>query len=135
MGFTVSQKVLFKHCDPAGIVFYPRIFEMLNDAVEALFADALDWPFETLHQSHAVPTATINMDFRAPSRHGDQLELVLAITRLGRSSLGLATTAHCDGELRFEATQTLVFIGPDGRPQPWPTEKLDRMTALKELAS
>ena len=35
MSFTLTQKVLFKHCDPAGIVFYPRYFEMINDCVEA----------------------------------------------------------------------------------------------------
>ncbi|MEL6103010.1 MAG: acyl-CoA thioesterase, partial [Pseudomonadota bacterium] len=28
MSFQFLQKVLFKHCDPAGIVFYPRYFEM-----------------------------------------------------------------------------------------------------------
>ena len=54
MHFTYKQKVLFKHCDPAGIVFYPRFFEMINDAVEALFSDVLNWPFEYLV---ALPSA------------------------------------------------------------------------------
>jgi 4-hydroxybenzoyl-CoA thioesterase len=39
MAFVMNQKVLFKHCDPAGVVFYPRYFEMINDCVEALFDD------------------------------------------------------------------------------------------------
>ena len=29
----------FNHCDPAGIVFYPRYFEMTNSVVENFFAD------------------------------------------------------------------------------------------------
>ena len=33
MRFTMPQKVQFKHCDPAGIVFYPRYFELLNDTL------------------------------------------------------------------------------------------------------
>ena len=47
--YEFHQKVLFKHCDPAGIVFFPRYYEMVNDCVEAFFADVLDWPFEAMH--------------------------------------------------------------------------------------
>ena len=45
MAFTYPHKVLFRHCDPAGIVFYPRYFEMMNDTVEAFFGTALDAPW------------------------------------------------------------------------------------------
>ena len=34
MAFVFPQKVRFQHCDPAGIVFYPRYFEMLNTTIE-----------------------------------------------------------------------------------------------------
>ena len=40
----MRRKVLFKHCDPAGIVFHPRYFETVNDCVAAFF-DALGDPF------------------------------------------------------------------------------------------
>ena len=40
--FTYEEKVLFRHCDPAGIVFFPRYFEMINDCVEYFFADTLN---------------------------------------------------------------------------------------------
>lgn len=43
MLFTFTQKVLFKHCDPAGIVFYPRYFEIINDCIEAFF-EQIDHP-------------------------------------------------------------------------------------------
>jgi 4-hydroxybenzoyl-CoA thioesterase len=109
MAFRVTQKVLFKHCDPAGIVFYPRYFEMMNDAVEHWFAD-LGHPFETLHRDHAVPTVAIRTDFRAASRHGDLLAIDLIPTRLGGSSLDLTLHAHAGGETRFEAHLTLVHI-------------------------
>lgn len=119
MGFNFPQKVLFKHCDPAGIVFYPRYFEIINDCVEAFFED-LGTPFETLHHTGAVPTAEIQTRFTAPSRHGDHLEILLEVTRLGRSSLGLEITATCGAQLRFTAQSTLVYINLDGRPTPWP---------------
>ncbi len=120
MRFVMPQKVKFKHCDPAGIVFYPRYFEMMNDLVEAFFDDALDCPFEDLHSNGGVPTAEISVQFTAPSRHGDRLELALTCTRLGRTSLGIETEATCQGQRRFVATSTLVLIDAGGKPTPWP---------------
>ena len=34
-------QVEFNHCDPAGIVFYPRYFEMTNSVVEIFFREVV----------------------------------------------------------------------------------------------
>ncbi len=121
MRFEKHQKVLFRHCDPAGIIFYPRYFEMVNDLVEAFFDEALGWPFEELLQTQGVPTAEIRLRFAAPSRHGDHLRLQLEVTRLGRASMGLALRAEDNaGELRFEGESVLVHIDANGKPCAWP---------------
>lgn len=135
MHFSFPQKVLFKHCDPAGIVFYPRFFEMINDAVEALFSAALDWPFETIHPQHGVPTAEFNVRFKAACRHGDALVLGIELTRLGRSSLSLRTVARRDAEVCFEADQVLVCVDQDGRPTPWPEDVRAKINALMETTT
>ena len=119
MAYVHRRKVVFKDCDPARIVFYPRYFEMLNDTVECFFDEVLGCPFEALHQGHAVPTARIDTVFNAPSRLGDWLDITLVCTRLGRSSLDLAFAARCGAELRLTASSTLVHVGPDGRSVPW----------------
>ncbi|MXW84473.1 MAG: acyl-CoA thioesterase [Boseongicola sp. SB0673_bin_14] len=131
--FTYAQKVLFKHCDPAGIVFYPRYFEMMNDCVEAFFADVLKTPFEDIHKAHAVPTAQITTRFAAPSRHGDQLALSLSMTRVGRTSADYAMSATCEGEIRFETTCTLVYVNSAGRPTPWPESLKSKLSAQLDL--
>ena len=128
MGFERSEKVLFRHCDPAGIVFFPRYFEMMNDCVEAFFADALGMPFEGLHRTGAVPTARIETRFAAPSRHGDRLELRLDVTKVGRTSAAYRMTAHSGAELRFDTRATLVLVDANGRPAPWPAEVRRRLT-------
>lgn len=120
MHFSFKQKVLFKHCDPAGIVFYPRYFEMINDTVEAFFDTALGFPFEDMLKSAGAPTAQISTQFQAVSRHGDMLDIALHLTKLGRSSADLSFTASSAGETRFTAQSTLVYVNAKGRPQPWP---------------
>lgn len=132
MAFERQEKVLFKHCDPAGIVFYPRYFEMMNDCVEAFFEDVLGAPFHALHKTHGVPTAQIETRFVAPSRHGDTLTLTLFITRVGSSSASYRMTATCDAAVRFETMATLVFVNDAGKATPWPDELSLQLNSAKE---
>lgn len=120
MAFIFPQKVLFKHCDPAGIVFFPRYFEMINDCVEAFFDSELGHPFEDIHKCGAVPTAKISAKFPAPSRHGDRLEFQLDCNRIGGASLMLDVKAVCGEETRILTTSVLVFVNSKGRPESWP---------------
>lgn len=132
MPYEFIQKVLFKHCDPAGIVFYPRYFEMMNDCVEHFFDEVLAAPFETLHITGGVPTAQIETRFTAPSRHGDVLTLRLALSKIGRSSVSYTMNASCRDEARFETKATLVNIGPDGRSTLWPDPIRATLTEFKD---
>jgi 4-hydroxybenzoyl-CoA thioesterase len=122
--FRYEQPILFKHCDPAGIVFYPRYFEMMNDCVEDFFAEVLRWPFSEIHTSAAVPTAEIRTRFIAPSRLGDHLTLMLRV--------GLALDAGCSGEQRFATELTLVHVDETGKPAKWPEVVSTRLATFKE---
>jgi len=127
MAFTYRQKIKFRHCDPAGIVFYPRFFEMINDTVEAFFEQELDFPFAQMHNDSGIPTAQIEAKFIRPSRLGDVLDIALCCTRIGRSSLDLTYDAICGTEERFSATSTIVFVDDQGASTPWPEHIRSRL--------
>ncbi|MDE0969640.1 MAG: acyl-CoA thioesterase [Octadecabacter sp.] len=118
MMFEIRQKVLFRHCDPAGIVFFPRYFEMMNDCVEAFFDQGLNCPFEQFHQTAGIPTATITTTFTSPGRHGDMLDLRLNVTRVGRASFDYEMSCYCGKIQRFLTNATLVQIDLNGKPTP-----------------
>jgi len=129
--FKMRQKVLFQHCDPAGIVFYPRYFEMINAVVEEWFSAALGVPFEVLHgeMNAGVPTAHIDISFHAPSRHGDMLDFELEPVRVGSASVDITIQAYCHAERRLSMKSTLVYIDKSTvKPKPWPTEIRDGLT-------
>jgi 4-hydroxybenzoyl-CoA thioesterase len=129
--FILQQKVRFQHCDPAGIVFYPRYFEMISETVEEWFAQRLGVPFAALHgeRGAAVPTASLKIDFYSPSRLGDALEFRLRPTRIGRSSVALSIEARCGGERRLSMESTLVFTdGGGGKPSAWPGDIRGRIS-------
>ncbi len=131
MTYEFKQKVLFKHCDPAGIVFYPRYFEMINDCIESFFDVVLANPFEQLHKFGGVPTAQIQTRFLSPSRHGDQLLFKLQVPNVGNSSAEYRLSASCDEDPRFETIATLVNVNTNGRPTPWPDNVRAKLSEFK----
>ncbi|MFN3937755.1 MAG: acyl-CoA thioesterase [Gemmobacter sp.] len=137
MSYLKVIPIEFNHCDPAGIVFYPRYFEMTNSVVENFFADVVGYSFARMHGEGArngVPTVRIACEFRAASRLGERLPFRLQVVSVGRSSLGLKITARMGEELRLSAEITLVWID-NGRAAPWPAEVRERlMEALAEDA-
>ena len=111
--FRNQVRVRFKHCDAAGIVFYPRYFEMLNDFVEDWCADALDWPFEAMHGAgHAgIPTAELQCRFVAPSRLGELLTRELRVAHIAGSSFAVDIRfAGPDDDTRMTIAQRLVCV-------------------------
>ena len=133
--FTAARKVRFADCDAAGIVFFPRYFEMLNGVVEDWFAGPLGASFRELHFNRhvSVPTASVEARFIAPSRLEDELDFALSVTRLGGASCSLRHRISSEGRLRFEANQTIVYVGPSMTPEPWPDALRARIAPYLEM--
>jgi 4-hydroxybenzoyl-CoA thioesterase len=109
--FTRERLIRFSDCDPAGIVFYPQYFVMLNGLVEDWFNDELGIGYAALilERRIGLPTVRLEVDFQAVSRLGDQVELSLQVDRLGGRSLTLALeVTGADGGLRLRMRQVLV---------------------------
>jgi 4-hydroxybenzoyl-CoA thioesterase len=85
--FTKQEKIKFKHIDYAGIVFYPRFLEMLNDLVEDWFEEALDRPFSKMHETNGIPTVDLKIQFKNPARLGEVLTKKLWVIELKNSSM------------------------------------------------
>ena len=133
MTYRRDIRIEFNHCDPAGIVFYPRYFEMTNSVVENFFRDVLDYPFEriSMREGNGVPTVRIESAFRKPSFLGDIVTFTLTVRRVGSSSVDFDIAAHGGDELRLTCALTLVWINPDGRADSWPDELRGRLTRLQ----
>lgn len=131
--FEVEIPVRFAHCDAAGIVFFPRYFEMLNHTVEDWFAGPLGRSFKAMHldEGVGVPTARFETDFHKPSRLEDLLTFSLSVQAIGRASADLLIRASCSGEARATFRQRIVFVDLHAmRPQPWPDDLRARMSAF-----
>ncbi len=85
--FSKTEKIRFKHVDYAGIVFYPRFLEMLNDLVEDWFEEALDRPFSKIHETNGIPTVDLKVQFKKAGRLGEILTKSLWVIKLGGASV------------------------------------------------
>lgn len=85
--FIKKEKIRFKHIDFAGIVFYPRFLEMLNDLVEDWFEEALDRPFSKIHETNGIPTVDLKVQFKNAARIGETLTKKLWVKELKTSSV------------------------------------------------
>lgn len=131
MSYSTTIKVRFGDVDPAGIVFYPRYFEMLNSAVEDWFEDLLGVSFSTLHlvSGLGVPTVRLDCDFAAPSRLGEVIEVTLWVLKLGRSSCSASFAMSSAGTVRLSGTVVLVCTDLKTlRAVAWPPELRERLS-------
>ncbi len=136
MTYTREIQIEFNHCDPAGIVFYPRYFEMTNSVVENFFNDVVGRSFASMHRGadNGVPTVSLTAEFTAPSRLGDKVLFSLKIEKLGRSSVSLKIEGHMGAELRLRVALTLVWI--DGmKSAAWPDAMRARLVGYMEDAA
>ncbi len=133
MAYDRTIAIEFNHCDPAGIVFYPRYFEMTNSVCENFFADVVGRSYaRMIADGNGIPTVRLDATFRAPSRLGDKVLFRLAVTGVGRSSVDCRITATCADETRIEVTKRLVWIGPDKQAAPWPDDMRAALLAQME---
>jgi len=85
--FIKQEKIKFKHVDYAGIVFYPRFLEMLNDIVEDWFEEALERPFSKMHETNGIPTVDLKVQFKNAARLGEVITKKLWVNELKTSSI------------------------------------------------
>lgn len=108
--FRVEVPIRFSHSDPAGIVYFPNYFDMMNGLVEDWFYRRLKLDYADLLLTHrrGLPTVHAECDFVGPSRMGEMLTLGLTVERIGTSSITLQIVGYRKDETRLRATLVLV---------------------------
>jgi 4-hydroxybenzoyl-CoA thioesterase len=117
MAFTNTRAVRIEwgDCDPAGIIFYPRYFEIFDASSALLFEAALGITkfemFKTLDFA-GWPLVNTHARFLKPTRFGDDVTVESTIT-FSRSSFEIAHRLSLKGELCVECTDKRVWTVRD----------------------
>jgi 4-hydroxybenzoyl-CoA thioesterase len=108
--FFITKRVSWGDCDPAGILYTPRVFDYCTEAIERWYAGPMgvDWPTMNRRDNMGSPTVHAECDYLVPMVPGLELEVRVLVTRLGRSSIDFAIegAAATGGGIHFRARYT-----------------------------
>jgi 4-hydroxybenzoyl-CoA thioesterase len=133
-----KTRIEWGQCDPAGIIFYVRYFDIFDVATTVMIERALGMTkFEYLKAYDFLghPLVETRARFLKPTRFGDEVEIKTAIVDCGRSSFKLEHRLTLAGTLVVEGFETRVWVvrHPDDpkrmKSQPLPAEVAARLRA------
>ena len=121
--YSAHARVDFSDTDAQGIVYYGRYLPYFDMArVEYLRELGL---LETAPREHEFVMRALEVEYFAPARFDDAIEIFVRLARIGRSSTTWEFAAHRvpDGELMVTSAHTTVLVDVEARrPVPVPAE-------------
>lgn len=103
-------------CDPGGIVFNSRFFEMFDISTWLLFEAALGVRAHELTQHFGImglPLVDARANFIKPAKFGDIVEIASQVAEFRRSSFEIEHRLSVNGELAVEGGETRVWAVRD----------------------
>lgn len=120
MSYRHRVRVRYADCDMQGIVYNSHYLTFMDDAFDTWLRE-LDPGFEA--QGWEVMLKTAEIEWHAPARLADHLDVDVAVTRWGNTSMGVGFHGAVAGTPVFDATIAYVVVdATEYRPTPIPDE-------------
>lgn len=108
--FRRQTTVEFGHCDPAGMVLVPRIFQYFDTSTWMLFEAALGVDRRDFTATFGIlPLVDVKANCVMPLRFGIAIDIASRVTEFRRSSFHVEHRITVDGELAVEGGETRVW--------------------------
>ena len=116
--FTLRRQLTIEwgQCDPAGIVFNSRFFEMFDTSTWMLFEAALGVKPQALAATFNImgfPLVDARANFLKPAKFGDAVEIVSRVSEFRRSSFDVEHKIMTEGQLLVDGGETRVWAARD----------------------
>ncbi|HED64773.1 MAG TPA: acyl-CoA thioesterase [Planctomycetes bacterium] len=133
--FVTQLSVRFGDVDPAGIVYFPKIYDYLHEAFEDLWDVHVGRRYYYLvgRDKLGFPLVHSEVDFKHPLHFGDRPTVRVTCFKIGRSSIGLCYKIMLDDILCVFAKMTVVCVDIDTlETRPIPPDYRERFEAILE---
>lgn len=112
MPFSTRIPVRFGDCDPAGLVYYPALFHYCHAAMEEFFAARCGVAYARLLADERLgfPTVNVRAEFFAPFVYGDEAEVEVWASAVGRTSVTFEYRLRRASDRKLCATATHVQV-------------------------
>ena len=133
--FSFPVRVYWEDTDAGGVVYHAQYLAFLERA-RSEWLRALGRGQDALRREHDLVFAVraMQVDFRAPARLDDALQVGCVLRECRRASLVFGQQVRRDGDLLLDATVRVAALGgSDFRPRPIPESLLRELTALQDI--
>jgi 4-hydroxybenzoyl-CoA thioesterase len=110
---TRRTRIEWCDCDPAGIIFYPRYFEIFDTSTTIMLERALGMnkiDYLKAYDFAGHPLVQSRARFRVPTRFGDEVDIETALVDIGRSSFKIEHRLRKADALAVEGFETRVWV-------------------------
>jgi acyl-CoA thioester hydrolase len=131
--FSWPTRVYWEDTDAGGVVYHAQYLAFLERA-RTEWLRARGYGQALLRDSHGLVFAVraMRIDFRAPARLDDALQVSVALHECRRASLVLGQEIHCDGKRLVDAEVKIAALGAgDFRPRPIPESLYQALKSLE----
>jgi 4-hydroxybenzoyl-CoA thioesterase len=114
--FRRQLTIAWGDCDPAGIVFNPRFFEMFDASSWLLFETALGVKQHDLTSDYGIVGIALvdaRANFLKSVKFGDAIEIASRVREFRRASFEVEHKLTVGGELAVDASETRVWAVRD----------------------
>ena len=131
-----ATRIEWGDCDPAGIIYYVRYFEIFDVSTTTLFERAIGMKkiqYLKAYNFLGHPVAETRAKFRMPTRFGDEVAIKTQVVHVGRSSIKLEHHLSLGAAVAAEGTETRVWAVRDPndpmrvKSEPIPAEIAERL--------
>lgn len=133
--YALRRTVVWGDCDPAGIIYTPRVFDYATETLEAFFRDVLgvNWADLNWKLHLGSPTVSAQCEFLKPMKPDLVIDVSVAVEKIGNSSVIFVMDGRDEaGAHYFRATYVTCFIArPDFKSTPIPDSFREKMIAYQ----
>jgi 4-hydroxybenzoyl-CoA thioesterase len=111
------RRIAWGDCDPAGIIYTPRVLDVAMETLERWYIDVLDadWPKLNSKMAMGAPTVRAEIDFVAAPKPDEYILSELLVQTIGNSSVTyMITGTDGEGFVYYRCKLVSCFIA---RPQ------------------
>jgi len=111
--FARTARIEWGDCDPAGIIFYARYYDIFDISTTMMLEHALGMnkiDYLKAYDFLGHPLAETRARFLRPTRYGDDVSIETAVVACGRSSFKIEHKLTKAGTLCAEGNETRVWV-------------------------
>jgi 4-hydroxybenzoyl-CoA thioesterase len=136
--FARTTRIEWGDCDPAGIIFYARYYDIFDVSTTMMLEHVLGMnkiDYLKAYDFLGHPLAETRARFLRPTRFGDEVAIETAVVACGRSSFKIEHKLTKAGTLSAEGYETRVWVvrHPDDprrmKSQPLPRDVVAKLNA------